>query len=96
MLARAAGFQQLATRAVEKLGEREVGQGGTSRCCTAGRACGSRRALIDTEVLAVDLDPVGVLLIHRFASDIVDLDESVESHAYLSLVMVGLNPNERV
>jgi hypothetical protein len=52
--------------------------------------------LIDTEVLAVDLDPVGVLLIHRFASDIVDLDESVESHAYLSLVMVGLNPNERV
>lgn len=52
--------------------------------------------MIDAEVVAIDLDPVGVLLIQRFASDVVDLDESVESHAYLSLVMVGLNPNERV
>ena len=96
MRVRAAGFQPLATRAVEKLGEGEVSQGGTSLCCTAERACGCRHALIDAEVVAIDLDPVGVLLIQRFASDVVGLDESVESHAYLSLVMVGLNPNERV
>jgi hypothetical protein len=50
--------------------------------------------LIDAEVVARDLDPVGVLLIQRFARDFVDLYEGVESHAYLSLVMVGLKSDE--
>ncbi|MOA52415.1 hypothetical protein D3C78_1757070 [compost metagenome] len=50
--------------------------------------------MIDAEVVARDLDPVGVLVIQRFASDIVKLDESVEGHAYLSLVIVGLKPGE--
>lgn len=42
------------------------------------------------EFVADDFDPVGVLLVQRFASDFRDVDIGVESHVYLSLVTIGL------
>ncbi|MNP30951.1 hypothetical protein D3C76_1240520 [compost metagenome] len=52
--------------------------------------------MIDGEAVAGDLDPVVVLLIQRFASNIFDLDVGVESHSYLSLVVIGVTPDGKV
>jgi len=46
--------------------------------------------LAGTEFIADDFDPVGVLLVQRFASDFRDLDIGIESHVFHSLVTIGL------
>ncbi|MNS75864.1 hypothetical protein D3C72_1093930 [compost metagenome] len=90
VLAGTAGFEQLAAGAVQVLGEGEVGERGTPGRCATCRACGGRSALVGTELVADDFDSVGVLLVQCFASDFRDLNISIESHAYLSLVKIGL------
>ncbi|MNY30877.1 hypothetical protein D3C86_1650110 [compost metagenome] len=76
----ATGFHQFATGLVEYFGKSEGAQRRAPGSCATSRTGGGASTLLSAEVVAVDFDPVTILLVQGFARNTFDFDVSVKCH----------------
>jgi len=80
MLTSATGFHQLAAGLVEYFGKSEGAQRRSPSSCATRRTGGGGGTLLSAKVVAVDFDPVTILLVQGFSRNTFDFDVSVKCH----------------